>query len=110
MRGGKGGEEEEGRRRSGGGEENKYFQEKINRLPTLQPGREERRRGRRRREEVETVEAELYLLPTTMCFPRISKLERNRVWVCTLGCLPPRGQSENKIRGVHIPPSHDPSN
>ena len=26
-----------------------------------------------------------------------------------LGCLPPRGQTENKIRGVHIPPSHDPS-
>ena len=26
-----------------------------------------------------------------------------------LGCLPPRGQSENKIRGVPIPPSHDPS-
>ena len=27
----------------------------------------------------------------------------------TLGCLPPRGQSDKKIRGVHIPPSHDPS-
>ena len=26
-----------------------------------------------------------------------------------LGCSPLRGQSENKIRGVHIPPSHDPS-
>ena len=26
-----------------------------------------------------------------------------------LGCLPPKGQSENKLRGVHIPPSHDPS-
>ena len=28
----------------------------------------------------------------------------------SVGCLPPRGQSENKIRGVHIPPSHDPRN
>ena len=28
---------------------------------------------------------------------------------CLLGCLPLRGQSENKLRGVHIPPSHDPS-
>ena len=27
-----------------------------------------------------------------------------------LGCLPPRGQSENKIRGVLIPPSYDPRN
>ncbi len=70
----------------------------------LQPGREERRRGRRRREEVETVEAELYLLPTTMCFPRISKLDRDRVWVCTPICWIPMCPS----LPLPLPPAHPP--